>query len=365
MGRRAVFRDDRADRRLDAIRYAPDGRSILLLAASGFGSDLHEIPLDGGVPRVLLPAMRAGTGFSISRDGRRLVYSNIVLTSNLHVAERRGDTWEDLALTRGTALLDWPSPSPDGRTVALVVWEGMRSSIFTMPVGGGERSQLTFLDAWSRSPVWSPDGKTVAFVSTHGGKPQVWVVAAAGGTPRRVSEMEVAENAALAWAPGKRILCQRPDLGDLILIEADGKSAPVMGLEPGLPQWILSAIYSPDGGQIACEANVRGRGRQIWIAEGGTRRVLRDWEGDPAIVGWAADGKDLYVATGERPVRIERVSVADGTTVPFRELDVQWARDDAVASQANVSADGTRLLYLDVQQSSDIWLVEDWWEPSR
>ena len=55
--------------------------------------------------------------------------------------------------------------SPDGRNIAFTY----RGDIFTVPVAGGDATQITSDRAYDTAPVWSPDGTRLAFSSTREG----------------------------------------------------------------------------------------------------------------------------------------------------------------------------------------------------
>lgn len=73
--------------------------------------------------------------------------------------------------------------SPDGTTVAFTY----KGDIFTVPVNGGEATQITSNGAYDAKPVWTPDGKRIVFMSTREGSRDIFVTSAKGGTPRRLT----------------------------------------------------------------------------------------------------------------------------------------------------------------------------------
>jgi Tol biopolymer transport system component len=77
--------------------------------------------------------------------------------------------------------------SPDGRFVAYTARVAGSERVFTMPITGGKRQQVTDINGGS-TPRWSPDGKAIAFTRSDG----VYVIpvadGAASGTAQRVHE---------------------------------------------------------------------------------------------------------------------------------------------------------------------------------
>src|SRR5512142_1971539 len=82
-----------------------------------------------------------------------------------------------------------PAISPDGTQLA---FEGRpagarSSSVYLVPVAGGQVRSLEPAPGAGAGPAWSPDGATVYFVSTRSGAYEIWAVPAAGGEATRVT----------------------------------------------------------------------------------------------------------------------------------------------------------------------------------
>ena len=121
--------------------------------------------------------------------------------------------------------------SPDGRTIAFS-WQG---DIFTVPVSGGQASQLTSNEAYESDPLWTPDGSRIVFSSTREGSKDIFVSPARGGAPTRLTTYSGAD------VP----ICVTPD--GKVLFKADiAVSDTFMGY-PGDPQ--LYGV-SVDGGRV-------------------------------------------------------------------------------------------------------------------
>lgn len=94
-----------------------------------------------------------------------------------------------LAAGSATGLADAPkwlrdaAISPDGKTVAFTY----KGDIFTVPITGGEATQITSNQAYDGNPVWSKDGKNIVFSSTREGSDDIFITSARGGKPRRLT----------------------------------------------------------------------------------------------------------------------------------------------------------------------------------
>ena len=73
--------------------------------------------------------------------------------------------------------------SPDGKTIAFTY----KGDVFTVPVSGGDATQITSNAAYDSYPVWTPDGREIVFSSDRRGSFDLFITSAKGGTPRRLS----------------------------------------------------------------------------------------------------------------------------------------------------------------------------------
>lgn len=100
-----------------------------------------------------------------------------------NVSEPPGE-WR--AVTIDTTETTWSSVdvSPDGTTIVL----DMLGDLYTVPIGGGEATELTAGIEWNQQPRFSPDGTKIAFISDRSGADNLWVMDADGSNPVQVSE---------------------------------------------------------------------------------------------------------------------------------------------------------------------------------
>jgi len=170
--------------------WTPDSNSIV------FSSNATRVPWLWRVPAVGGPIEREtvypALG-SVSRDGRRLVYSETI-------AIELPAIWRvDLSAPGGAVLSkrkvigvqEEPDaqPSPDG---SKLVWPSYRTGSYEIWISnsnGEDARQLTRLERQSGTPRWSPDGKWVAFDSYDRGVSNslIYVVDAQGGNLHAVT----------------------------------------------------------------------------------------------------------------------------------------------------------------------------------
>jgi dipeptidyl aminopeptidase/acylaminoacyl peptidase len=104
-----------------------------------------------------------------------------------------------------------PQLSPDGKRVAFVRKEPndeeYETTIYVVPINGGEPQRFTAEDGNDARPRWSPSGDRLAFTSVRGDREssQVWVMPVDGGEARQVTDV-VGSVETFVWSPdGERI----------------------------------------------------------------------------------------------------------------------------------------------------------------
>lgn len=105
-----------------------------------------------------------------------------------------------------------PVVSPDGKTAAFTVrttdWDANRghSSLWTVPVAGGEARRIVDPAIGAGEPHWSADGKALYFLAGKDGTTQLWRVAAGGGETAPVSNLPLDINTWKLSPDGRRVL---------------------------------------------------------------------------------------------------------------------------------------------------------------
>jgi len=169
--------------------FAADGRSILLSVNGG----LSRIDLASG--KVAPIPFTAPVALDIGRSTR--------------VAQK---VEEGPIAVR---VLQSPSPSPDGRSVAFSALG--RLYIRALTPDGAAR-EVPGIEGMAFQPSWSPDGRTLAYVTwtaSDGG--QVWTIPAAGGRPRRLTQTPAMYSEPQFSPDGRSIAVLRANQRDRLL----------------------------------------------------------------------------------------------------------------------------------------------------
>ena len=87
--------------------------------------------------------------------------------------------------------------SPDGATIVF----DFLGDLFTLPIDGGDATQLTQGLAFDAQPRWSPDGRRIVFTSDRSGSDNIWTIAADGSDARQVTKLEAKRTESPEWTP--------------------------------------------------------------------------------------------------------------------------------------------------------------------
>lgn len=98
------------------------------------------------------------------------------------------------------------SVSPDGRSIVYSVGvpdveaNRTRSALWLVSTAGGPSRKLTSGDSRDSDPAFSPDGGRIAFLSTREGGSQIWLLELSGGDPRKATSFPTEVNN-FKWSP--------------------------------------------------------------------------------------------------------------------------------------------------------------------
>lgn len=362
---------------VNCVRWSPSGKAIYFLKPRGVSyvnpPDLMKVdvnPHSGeiqGEPRLLISGLQTGgAGFSISGDGRKLVFRQMVRWSNLWLARLRHGADQSnrpVRLISGTSQIYDPSISPDGTQIAFAMQIRGEIHIFTMPIDGGTPEQITHTDAPNWSPAWSPDGSQIAYSTSDGKTQRIAMIDPRRGAARIFRQsMTNADYGSLTWAPGKRVVYV---LGSnfRLLEPVNGMEEPLIAHD--LAGWGRDACYSPDGSRVALISHEHQDSTpgEIWNREEvamysveGHEKIwsmpLEEWNGQ--LIGWSQDGLWLYRATADSAsTLVSRLRIAD------RRVEHVLTLPSSDVDQIAMSSDCSTFVYVVEQGQSDAWLVDN------
>ncbi len=226
-----------------------------------------------------------------------------------------------------------PSISPDGHTVAFVSRrDGTRRIWLKQFTGGGEVPLTTGSDTL---PRFSPDGSMILFTRREGDESSIYQIPLVGGEPRKLIDGAVEAD----WSPdGKQIFFLRVNnpVGEIIttagvLTVADGAIKQIASLKDlfAYPRW------SPDGRYIAMVRRVGGgivglshKDFLLLSLDGAQRTIASPFSGgELSAPAWAEKG--LIYSQPESPSVTspnEGMSSSSASRVVLQEIDSQKTR---------------------------------------
>jgi Tol biopolymer transport system component len=284
-------------------RYASSGH--LLFAR---GDTLYAVPFDAGQNRlsgepipvlqgVVVDAFDADAQYDISRDGTLVYLPAAALMRRLAWREPDGTIRPIVDETRPFM---YPAMSPDGRTVAVTIFERGEADVWLADVERGVLSRLTNRPQTDFLPVWSPDGRRLAFDSDDRAFTLYTVPTDGSAAPERLIETP-RDNLVGSWSPDGRTIAYTETVMDgsndirLLDVASPGSSRPFFSS----PASESSPRISPDGHRIAFTSDESGR-VEVYVAAfdgtGGKTRVSTGGGNEPR---WAPDGSVLFYRSGD------------------------------------------------------------------
>ena len=347
--------------------WTPRGDALLFISNSGGSRDIYQVRLSpSGAPAA--PPLRLTTGLgvhtiSLSRDGRRLVYSTIASRQNVWSLPMPGDVpvSSDGAspVTRGSQMIEAMDISSDGEWIVFDSDRAGNQDIYKMRLDGGEPIQLTRDPADDFHPKWSPGGEEVVFYSLRSdNRRELYMMSADGGSLHRLTDQG---GVFPDWSPdGQEIafFSGRPGEEDIYVISREGEiegDVPRRTTTEGgiMPKW------SPDGTRIAFSGFSAGLSDEfvsvVSLLSGEVERLV-DLGNVGANVAWSEDGRTIYykVQQPNGSSSISSVPASGGEPQALVHFD-----DPARPSMRREFAyHGERFYFTLTEYESDIWMME-------
>ena len=305
----------------NGLSFSPDGNYLYFTRSDKVTfnfSYLYKMASLGGTETQLVRDV--DTGATFSPDGKQIAYLRGVPDKDiwkLLIATADGSAERELASIHSIVSVNYvatPAWSPDGKTVAVSLWEvadGQRPVLKVVSVADGTARTLYTPEPGSAlgPPVWLPDGSGLLLAirpGTPGARGQIWYVSYPDGQARRFTN-----------DPTDYSTC-------CLGLTHDGKTLAVMQNNLRADLWVAKAGALDDAQQIT--------------------------SGEPhAHAGWTADGK---VLTAGSDGHLEKMAAERGNPVHVS------LREEAQILPA-ACGDGRHLVYVArTGPKSDVWRVD-------
>ncbi|PYS99164.1 MAG: hypothetical protein DMF63_13945 [Acidobacteria bacterium] len=241
--------------------------------------------------------------------------------------------------------------SPDGRMVAYAATKSDSTEIWIKPIAGGDSIQVTKNGFYNQYPVWSPNSQNVAFFSSRGDNRGIWRASFTGGEQVKIADQVGQTARPIRWSGDGKIYYQEGSE----LFTADEKTGKIAQITDfasvSLKPWRI--VPSADGSSIAHSI----KDGEIWKLR--IRRL--DSESADEIATSKRQIDDIAWGPGDKSLIFS--GAVDGVYQIFEKRlgsgePVQLSTGDHDLFVKDVSADGARILYGSVTETSDLWMVD-------
>jgi eukaryotic-like serine/threonine-protein kinase len=350
--------------------------------AGDLRADLAAVQEQSVTGRLLAGVLRA---IARSRWTRRAALAAVVLAVGSagawYLSARRGASVQGPAapplrfrttrLSAHPGVEQFPSLLPDGKWVLYAGQETGNFDIYLLSTSGQNPINLTAdSPADDDEPAASPDGERIAFRSSREGG-GVFVMGRTGEGVRRVTPTGVSVAFNPAWSPDGAEIAYTTENVQLTPMNGEGASGLwIVNVNTGQQRKLdvgdaMQAVWSPHKQRIAFVSRPLLGGSGVASGEGFTKIRTVPVGGGPAQFVtsgkatdwspvWAPDGKYLYfVSDRGGSMNLWRVAIDEASGKPLGEPEPIITPAPFLA-HPSVSADGRRIAYTAVSQTSNI-----------
>ncbi|HUD71136.1 MAG TPA: hypothetical protein VMQ62_04165, partial [Dongiaceae bacterium] len=335
-----------------SARWSPSGH--LLFAR---GDTLYAAPFDAAtntltgaalpvLPGVAVDAFNASGQFDLGADGTLVYFPTTSAIRRLVWREAGG---AERSITTEEHPYQYPAISPDGRTLAVTVFEHGAADLWRVDLERGVLSRLTTRPQTEFLPCWSPDGRRLAFVSDDRTF-TIYAMPSDGSAPPEMLHQDDVDTIVSDWSPDGRTLAfsksTGPTRGDLWLLDVSTRQARPFLESPATEGQMH---FSPDGRRVAFVSDESGR-NEIYVASadgsGGKTRISTAGGTEPR---WSRDGRAVFYRSGDDLMSVALASGNDPHAQPPRTILSDPAMLPGWSNYVNydVAADGRRFAIIE------------------
>jgi eukaryotic-like serine/threonine-protein kinase len=336
---------------VEGAAWAPSGKEVWTAATltEGWANEVLGLGLNG-TQRIVLRLPGVIRLHDVSRDGR-MILSKESWRSGLQFhgpedKKERDLSWLDYATLRDI--------STDGNFVSFDDWGSAAGA-----------SGLAFLRKTDGSPaikLGEPDGKQVlASDATTVNLGGFSLLPTGAGEVKKLATSQIQVKTSTGFTPDGKAVYYAGDDGH-------GWKIYIQDLSGGTPHAVTPAIsvqrnhfeshiLSPDGKTFfARDLSERGG---LYPIAGGAPKPILGWLPEDLWVGWAADGRSVYVYHDDKiSAPLYRIDLATGKRAQFTTLAPGDAAGVTTIVNVRMTADGKSYGYSFSRELSDLFLVE-------
>jgi Tol biopolymer transport system component len=339
--------------------WSPDGQWLYFASTRGGPMAIWRVRVDErsgktlGDPQAVTAGSLAEPGFfTFSRDGRRLVYHDVLAQTRIGGYAFDPDRLEmassRTAVAEGSRRFVEMDVSADGEWIVYRT-EDADQDIYVVRANGSDARQITRGPAKDWLPRWSHDASRLAFYSNESGRYQIWVINRDGSGRMRLTDAKGGNTYEPVWSP-------------------DGRE--IMYQESGVDSYIVKSDVPFDKQQPRLVPKLTENGREIisrpsdWSGLNGLIAVDGPRLFSPAtnafeslVIGgvvsnprWMQDGRRVYYRRGPGWVALD--------TKTRVEQPIKGTESIQNPEQLVLSGDSRRAYLLVLQIQSDVWRLD-------
>ncbi len=261
-----------------------------------------------------------------------------------------------------------PSISPDGRKIAVTVFESGGYDLWARDAQRGTTSPLV-RGGNNHVVAWAPDGKHLAYASDRDGQSNLYFEPMDRSRPARRLTIGEYHQDPISFSPDGRLLTywdNPPETGQdiwLYSFDGDGSAEPLLVT----PANETCAAFSPDGRLLVYSSDESGRS-EIYIQPfpGPGERIQVSVEGGREPV-WGPGGNEVFFwSVPDTSLLVADISVGSDVTVSIPRIlfSARFRRHEAGVPNYAISPDGSRFIMIqpgeEARLSYPLTLVLNW-----
>ena len=242
--------------------------------------------------------------------------------------------------------------SPDGSTIAF----DLLGDIYTMPITGGEATNIASGMAWEMQPRFSPDGSKIAFTSDRAGGDNIWIMNADGSNKQQVTKEDFRLLNNPTWSADGRFIAARKHFttgrslgtGEIWLYHLSGGGGVQLVAKPSEAHQkeLGEPIFSADGRYVYYSQDITPGATFIYAQDSnGDLFNIRRYDMETGEIETAVSGNGGAVRPTPSP---------DGRYMAF----VRRERTQSKLYLKDLNSGETRKIYDDLDQDvQEVWAV--------